>query len=644
MNKHLRDLWFVSTCLVATATASPVTATTITFDAGAGTPLCYMEAGMTVCSGQAPGQDHVHLGDNDGNGSPDLANHSGCCSTPYSFDLGGSPFTLVGFDFVRFAGTHTFTSSSGAVLNVTTSGPVTFSLTGWAGITGFTWDLVGGGCCADGVMDNLVFSQPDSPFSDGTFADADWDSVEIGDTACGSFTAAQVTSGGNPDAFRRVTHSFCLGSLDVGHLRVAAVYDPPTQGAVSTVSFAFDARHLNASPEVAVAYAGLLFQNGSYYIGPVDPVFGDGWTHFERSSLTAGDFSRVGPGPGPATPDFSSAGAPIRFGYFTANSSQGGPCDPADPCSVPQFRESGIDNWSVVVGRCGDGIMQGPEQCDDGNGVGGDCCSASCQFEATGSSCASDGNACTDDVCNGAATCTHPNKLAGASCPGDGNVCTDDVCNGAGTCTHPNKPAPCNLAPPCAGARPPGTPLFPRPKKAKKFQASLVQTFMECGFPNAPNTVTEGNIPACQPVTTPNEEAGGPMNGWQWDETKSQGSIALKATCPGAANVQVTLKLSGIIDGSGQPTSGAGTLVLPVRATLNDPTGGDMTSIDLRLGIAFALVNGGVTLKTTSDAILSDLDRDPLPNGTSIELAPFEGLAVLDANGNDFARPGIFLP
>ena len=89
---------------------------------------------------------------------------------------------------------------------------------------------------------------------------------------------------------------------------------------------------------------------------------------------------------------------------------------------------------------CGNGIVTGSEDCDDGNTVGGDCCSTSCHFELVGSACTSDGNVCTNDVCNGVGACEHLNNTA--PCATDGNACTDDVCS-AGTCTHVANTAPC---------------------------------------------------------------------------------------------------------------------------------------------------------------------------------------------------------
>ena len=75
---------------------------------------------------------------------------------------------------------------------------------------------------------------------------------------------------------------------------------------------------------------------------------------------------------------------------------------------------------------CGNGVVEVGEQCDDGNTSAGDCCGATCSFEALGSPC-EDGNACTQgDTCNGSGAC-----LAGAPL-----VCDDGLfCNGLETCS-----------------------------------------------------------------------------------------------------------------------------------------------------------------------------------------------------------------
>jgi cysteine-rich repeat protein len=55
------------------------------------------------------------------------------------------------------------------------------------------------------------------------------------------------------------------------------------------------------------------------------------------------------------------------------------------------------------VPGCGDGILDGGEQCDDGNTADGDCCDSACQFEAAASDCG-DG-LCEAGTCDGAGSC-----------------------------------------------------------------------------------------------------------------------------------------------------------------------------------------------------------------------------------------------
>jgi hypothetical protein len=95
-----------------------------------------------------------------------------------------------------------------------------------------------------------------------------------------------------------------------------------------------------------------------------------------------------------------------------------------------------------------------------------------CAGVPAGTSCADDGNPCTDDVCDGAGICTHPANTAscddgdpctvgdvcgGGSCVAgpprncdDGNACTTDGCSpSTGACTHANNTLPCNDGNPC---------------------------------------------------------------------------------------------------------------------------------------------------------------------------------------------------
>jgi cysteine-rich repeat protein len=60
-----------------------------------------------------------------------------------------------------------------------------------------------------------------------------------------------------------------------------------------------------------------------------------------------------------------------------------------------------------TFGPCGNGVIDGDEQCDDGNTQNGDCCSSACTFDDAATSCTDEGDLCTTDVCDGAGTCQH---------------------------------------------------------------------------------------------------------------------------------------------------------------------------------------------------------------------------------------------
>jgi cysteine-rich repeat protein len=128
-----------------------------------------------------------------------------------------------------------------------------------------------------------------------------------------------------------------------------------------------------------------------------------------------------------------------QFGWDGLQCSASTPCcgtsgDPltdarCDVVDTTTFYPSGF--WPGGM-PCGNGILDPMEQCDDGNTYDGDCCSSTCQFEASGAGCANDGNACTNDVCDGAGACTHPNNTVPCN---DGQFCTvNDACAG-GACT-----------------------------------------------------------------------------------------------------------------------------------------------------------------------------------------------------------------
>ena len=143
---------------------------------------------------------------------------------------------------------------------------------------------------------------------------------------------------------------------------------------------------------------------------------------------------------------------------------EGAGCNATDQRGVARPQGPACDIGAVeqiqLPTNCGNGSVDIGEICDDGNVRDGDCCSHLCQYESAGAAC-SDGNPCTDDVCDGsggcgptangapctdgsvctlgAETCAGGACVPGAAqtCSDDGNVCTNDACNPSFGCNHP---------------------------------------------------------------------------------------------------------------------------------------------------------------------------------------------------------------
>jgi putative hemolysin len=192
---------------------------------------------------------------------------------------------------------------------------------------------------------------------------------------------------------------------------------------------------------------------------------------------------------------------------------------------------------------------------------------------------------------------------------------------------------------------------FEHPKKANKFSSTFVQAFVSCNNAggNASNTTTEGGVMSCKPPETFNQQAGTPVDGWQWDELKGQGQVQFKSaklakppiTPADSSDLKVKAKLKGVVDALGGAASGTGGLATVARATFNDRMNGDLTVIDFPATFAFTLADGKGQVKTTADALLNGISQPGLPHCTSIEVV---SIMVLDKNGNAFANVGTFNP
>ena len=98
----------------------------------------------------------------------------------------------------------------------------------------------------------------------------------------------------------------------------------------------------------------------------------------------------------------------------------------------PGQKTSFVVRYGTLFPVCWDGVVEGSEQCDDGNYLDGDCCSSTCQLDPMATPCAADTDPCTTDLCDGSGTCLHDSGNDGAPCD-DGDVCTIDLCEG-GSC------------------------------------------------------------------------------------------------------------------------------------------------------------------------------------------------------------------
>jgi cysteine-rich repeat protein len=186
-------------------------------------------------------------------------------------------------------------------------------------------------------------------------------------------------------------------------------------------------------------------------------VCGDGWISSEEQ---CDDGNTLNGDCCSAICTYEPAGSPCTDELFcngddTCNGSGG--CQPGagNPClAFPGTVCNEISDSCDPAQVCGNGVVEVNEQCDDGNILDADCCSAQCVFESFGSPCGNqDTTACTDpDSCTGDGYCSPRNQPAGTQCSTDGNMCTDDECDGGGICIHINNTDPCDDYLFCTGA------------------------------------------------------------------------------------------------------------------------------------------------------------------------------------------------
>jgi hypothetical protein len=161
-----------------------------------------------------------------------------------------------------------------------------------------------------------------------------------------SGSVSRSASGGHPGAWLAVTHSFTSGdTIWTGGVKSDLSHDPATGGAFATVSVTADVAMLSSG---ASAWQVVVDQGGRRYYSFPFGTFSGTWATVSAACLTAADFDtnpwagNAGVAPDGNRPDFSSAGAPLRFGILVGNRLDG-------PGTATASH--GVDNFALTLGN-----------------------------------------------------------------------------------------------------------------------------------------------------------------------------------------------------------------------------------------------------------------------------------------------------
>ncbi len=107
------------------------------------------------------------------------------------------------------------------------------------------------------------------------------------------------------------------------------------------------------------------------------------------------------------------------------------PDDPfIPPFQLPPPPAASIASVTARIPVCGDGFIEGTEECDDSNAADGDCCSSTCTLDPVGTPCP-DASVCTlNETCNDVGRCVVGERVR---CD-DGLFCTFDRCDAMNGC------------------------------------------------------------------------------------------------------------------------------------------------------------------------------------------------------------------
>jgi hypothetical protein len=165
-------------------------------------------------------------------------------------------------------------------------------------------------------------------FFDGTFNNSDWSFIILNNNTGVTPTASQVV-GGWPGPSHAVSiplfgpSGFQLQAETFSH-RQGFEYNPSTQGAITSWSFALDGMVIAPSSLVLTAVAPAIRQNGAVYRGESGTLF-LGVNNYTAPPPLPANYVLVSPAPpgAPPQPDFVNGG-PIEFGFYVLFRGMGG--------------------------------------------------------------------------------------------------------------------------------------------------------------------------------------------------------------------------------------------------------------------------------------------------------------------------------
>jgi len=160
-----------------------------------------------------------------------------------------------------------------------------------------------------------------------------------------------------------------------------------------------------------------------------------------QSSQTSSQQSEASAEGGPAAP--SEGGGPLPGSQIENPLCGNGIVDAPEECDDGNhINGDGCDN-NCTVSRCGNGIVAGTEVCDDGNNINGDGCDSNCTIPGCGNGIVDAGEECDDgnqmsgDGCDNNCTVSRCGNgiIAGIEACDDGNNIDGDGCDS--NCTIP---------------------------------------------------------------------------------------------------------------------------------------------------------------------------------------------------------------